>query len=69
MKLYLITADPIWPVGNAGAVIVAKTQAEAESLFYSHPELSRCKSPNIIHIGRTFEYSDPQILFYNSGEY
>lgn len=63
-KIYFVDADPLWPVGNAGAVIIAadiKRAAEIASTLGLYKE----KKPTPIGTSSLKE----QVIFYNTGNY
>ena len=62
--VYLISADQYWPVGNAGAVVIAKSKKDA-SFVASTLGLNNPSEPKLI--GRT-KLSE-RTIFHNTTNY
>lgn len=67
MFIWHIDASPVWPVGNAGAVIVASTAKEAVKLGESKG-LYKASAP--IKVGfACSKYKRAEVIFSNTGDY
>ena len=65
MKIWFIKARPHWPVGNAGAVVVASTSKEAEALGSTLGSLDAEKP---VALGSTSS-NKARVVFFNTGDY
>jgi hypothetical protein len=63
-KIYLITADQYWPVGNAGAIVIAESRERAMTLVFElgllNPSVTRCIGSSKLK---------EQVVFSNSTNY
>ena len=65
LNIYFIKAEPIWPVGNAGAVVIAETPEKA---FAMSNDLYNAEPPILLGQANA-SYDKPQIIFSNNGDY
>ena len=63
-NIYFVDASPHWPVGNAGAVVIAKNKKRVTELL-ENCGLYKPEEPKPIGISRLKE----QVVFYNNGNY
>lgn len=63
-KVYWIKADPLWPVCDAGAVVIAKTAKEALSMVY----LNEPEKPEVIGYPKN-PRAKSRVIISNNGDY